>query len=119
MEELEVPCCIRGYHVYKDIWTARIGEHFDCIRQPTNSSDRYAVAVIKDAGSNRQIIGHLPRKISKFCSLFLRRGGSITCTVSGNRRNSFDLPQGGLEVPCRLILKAEAKEITKMKKYVT
>ena len=27
------------------------------------------------------IVGHLPRKISKVCSLFLRRGGSISCEM--------------------------------------
>ena len=35
--------------------------------------------------------GHLPRKMSKVCSLFLRRGGSIRCKVTGSRRYSSDL----------------------------
>ena len=111
MEEFEVPCCIRGYHIYRDIWAAIIGEELGCIREPTNVHDRYAVAVVKDG----QIIGHLPRKLSKICSLFLRRGGTIVCTVIGHRRYSSDLPQGGLEIPCTLILKAEPKEISKLK----
>jgi len=25
MEEFERACCIRGYHVYKDIWVAAVG----------------------------------------------------------------------------------------------
>ena len=32
-----------------------------------NESDRYAVAVIEDDS----IVGHIPRKISHVCSLFL------------------------------------------------
>ena len=48
------------------------------------------------------IVGHLTRKITRVCSLFLRQGGSITCTVTGHRRYSSDLLQGGLEVPCML-----------------
>ena len=44
------------------------------------------------------VIGHLPRKLSKICSLFIRRGGSICCIVTGGRRYSADLPQGGLEI---------------------
>ena len=76
--------------------------------------DRYAVAVIKDG----VIIGHLPRKVSRVCSLFLRRGGSIQCTVVGRRRYSSDLPQGGLEIPCCLIFTAMPKEMQKLKKDI-
>ena len=25
MEEFERPCCIRGYHVYQEVWTAAVG----------------------------------------------------------------------------------------------
>ena len=37
--------CVRGYHVYQRIWTAAVGEVLHCEREPTNSGDRYAVAV--------------------------------------------------------------------------
>ena len=112
--EKEVACCVRGYHVYKDIWAEAIGEELVCIREPTNTADRYAVAVLR----RETIIGHLPRKISKVCSLFLRRGGSIRCTVTGSRRHSSDLPQGGLEIPCSLLFTADMKEIMKLKKVL-
>ncbi len=112
MEERELPCCVRGYHVYQAIWAAVIGEVLPCTREPTNPTDRYAVAVVKSG----TIIGHLPRKISKLCSLFLSRGGSISCTVTGGRQYSADLPQGGLEIPCSLLFKAKAKEMLKFKK---
>ena len=46
--------------------------------------------------------GHVPKKISTTCSLFLRRGGAIHCTVTGAKCYSADLEQGGLEVPCVL-----------------
>ena len=45
--EKEVTCRVRGYHVYKDIWAAAIGEELVCGREPTNMADRYAVAVLK------------------------------------------------------------------------
>ena len=67
---------------------------------------------------NEVVIGHLPRKISKLCSIFLREGGSIYCTVTGRRRHSVDLPQGGLEVPCSLLFKAETNEIKKLKSVI-
>ena len=90
----ELPCCIRGYHVNKDIWSAVLGEHLVCEREISNQHDMYAVAVKLPA--NRKTIGHLPRKISRVCSLFIRRGGSISCIVTGRRQYSSDLPQGGL-----------------------
>ena len=109
MEELlERRCCVRGYHIYKEVWAAAVGEVLICEREPDNTLDRYTVAV-KRKGT---IVGHLPRKITRMCSLFLWRSGSITCTVTGHRRYSANLPQGGLEVPCSLLFKRnlQAKE---------
>ena len=37
--------CIRGYHVYKEIWAAAVGEELACTTEPHNSHDRYAVSV--------------------------------------------------------------------------
>ena len=65
MEVCERNSCVFGYHIYKDIWDAVIGEELLCEREPDNRSDRYAVAIKKD--------GIIPRKISRACSLFLRR----------------------------------------------
>ena len=45
MEEFERACCIRGYHVYKEIWDAADGEELMCMRETDNTHDRYAVAV--------------------------------------------------------------------------
>jgi hypothetical protein len=111
MEEKELPCCIRGYHVYEAIWNTVCGEQLTCEREPSNSFNRYAVTVVR----NRIIIGHLPRKIAKVCSLFMRRGGTLRCIASGKRRYSRDLQQGGLEIPCHLVFTAEPKEIAKLK----
>ena len=96
---------------YKTIWTSRIGEELICMRKVENYHDPYAVAVEK-AGV---IVGHLPRKISSICNLFLRKGGSIHCTVTGSRQYSSDLPQGGLEVPCLLSFNGNCQIISKAK----
>ena len=114
MAELEKCCCIRGYHYYQSIWSATIGEQFPCVCEPLNVMDGYAVAVKKDD----TVIGHLPKKVSRICSLFLRRGGTIQCIVTGTRRYSEDLPQGGLEVPCNLLFRGEQKEIKKVERTV-
>ena len=36
--EMEMPCCVRGYHVYKEVREAAIGEVFECHRGPINAS---------------------------------------------------------------------------------
>ena len=105
---------MHGNHIYKNVWDAVIGEELHCERELANERNRYAVTVRKDG----TIIGHLPRAISRACSLFLRRGNSITCRVTGHRRHSADLPQGGLEVPCILRFEGEVKDIAKLKKFV-
>ena len=40
--------CVRGYHIYRDVWDAALGEELQCQRKTGNSSDLYAVAVRKD-----------------------------------------------------------------------
>ena len=102
---------IRGHHFYQRIWTPEIVEYLVCERQPTNSIDRYTVAVVKD----NIIVGHLPRAQSKIYSLFLFRNGTIDCIVIGARRYSADLPQGGLKVTCKLVFNGEHEEIKKLK----
>ena len=87
-----VEAVVRGYHTYKHIWAAVYGEELPCEREAGNRVDAFAVAVMKDG----TVVGHVPKKISSVCSLYLRRGGSIICRVTGSRRYSEDLIQGGL-----------------------
>ena len=41
--EKEMVCCVRDYHVYKDIWAAAIGEVLVCRREPTNVGEIFIV----------------------------------------------------------------------------
>ena len=52
----EIECCIRGYHVYLDIWEAAVDEELLCQPERSNAHDWYAVALIE----NDLVIGHLP-----------------------------------------------------------
>ena len=42
-----IQCCIRGYHVYQQIWYPTIGEILGFARERDNTHDRYAVAVCR------------------------------------------------------------------------
>ena len=92
---------IRGHHVFKEVWTPTQGETLVCASEFGNIHDPYAVAV-----QNASITGfilllatfHDPSP--PFVIVFIRRNGPLTCQVTGPRRYSADLSQGGLEVPC-------------------
>ena len=79
-----------------------------------NIHDTFAITIKKGS----EVVGHCPRKILALCSIFIRRGGKITCQVTGSRRYSSDLPQGGLEIPCKLTFytskKSEADKTEKL-----
>ena len=107
MESYEVASCVRGFHVYGDVWTPSIGEILICKREDGNPSDLYAVAIKKGG----EVIGHVPRKMSAACALFLQLGGALHCEVTdSHRRYSSDLPQGGLEIPCKFVFQCEVSK---------
>ena len=54
-------------------------------REPSNEHNRYAVASKNDG----VIIGHLPQRISRSCSLFLKRGSSIAYQQSLHKIKLF------------------------------
>jgi len=95
------------------VWTPVTGESLICAREEDNAHDRYAVAVLQ----HDTIVGHLPRSVSTVCSLFIRRSGSIRCVITDRRRYSRDLPQGGMEVPCKLHFLGNESELKKIKSY--
>ena len=106
MTHVEVETVIRGHHVYKEIWTPTLGEMLSCRRETDNFHDWFAVAVMKGT----DLVGHMPKKISTICSLFLR-SGTLRCEVIGSRQYSANLDQGGLEVPCKLIFEYSDQEL--------
>ena len=98
LASFEVLSCVRGYHIYKTVWTSYIGETLPCSQENTIGHDPFAVKILQLGSEEETIVGHLPRKISSACSLFVRKGGQISAIVCRSRRFSRDLVQGGLEI---------------------
>lgn len=48
-----------------------------------------------------RVVGHMARKIAAVLSVFAK-GWSVSCMVTSTRRHLYDLPQGGMEIPCLL-----------------
>ena len=62
----KVEAMVRGYHRYKEIWDAALGEQLQSERETDNHHDIFAVAVLKSG----VVVGHVPRKASSvvfFC----------------------------------------------------
>ena len=79
-----------------------------------NLRDLFAVSLVK----RTTIVGHVPRKISVICLMFLQTGGIINCYVINSRQYWKDLVQGGLEVPCQLKFTAHKEDIEKVYKLM-
>ena len=44
-------------------------------------------------------VGHVPKFLSKITYFFLKLGGNLVVKITGQRRYSQDLNQGGMELP--------------------
>ena len=64
--------------------------------------DKYAMAVL----NNGQTIGHVPKFLSQLIFFFLKHDDTLSIKVTGERRFSFDLPQGGMEIPAEFTFKS-------------
>ena len=79
---------VTGHHVYKDIWTPTLGEKLSTAAKPENHHEKYAVKVLKE----NEVVGHVPRDISKYCTSALLCGGTIKCEIT--RKNKTNLGMG-------------------------
>ena len=76
--------CIRGFHIYKDVWVPFFRERLGCARGSSNREDPFAVAMKRGT----ETVGHLPRLISCVRTFFLRQRGSISFEVTGSSRTN-------------------------------
>ena len=79
---------VTGHHVYKDIWTPTLGEKLSTAAEPENHHEKYPVKVLKE----NEVVGHVPRDISKYCTSALLCGGTIKCEIT--RKNKTNLGMG-------------------------
>ena len=58
-------------------------------------------AVTAYEAGNDEVVGHIPREISRWSALFLDCRGSIEGSIVGVRRHSREA--GGMKIPCLLM----------------
>ena len=98
----EFSSAVRGYHYYKNTWFQQESEILDCYHEFENTFDMFAIKTCK---SNGQIVGHLPRKISRVTKYLLDRGTVVQATLSTTHYRRSTLVQGGLEIACKISVK--------------
>ena len=58
-----------------------IGKQLNCRKDRHNIHDVYTVAIVE----GDTVVGHVPHSISAVCYLFITRGGTIICEITGAR----------------------------------
>ena len=97
---------------YKRLLWPTTSQVLSCKGEDGNIMDSYVVAIMKGS----EIIGHIPRKMSAACYVFIRKGGILTCIITdSNHQYSSDLLQGGLQIPCKLVFESHNVELIRQK----
>ena len=98
---LTVQSDVRGFHVYKAIWQPEEGEKLMCEHEENKEYD-FAIKVCRPL--DRKIVGHLPIEISRITRFIIARGAIVEAQLTAAHYRRSPLVQGGLEIPCSLIL---------------
>ena len=106
-------CGLRGYHEYRLLWTPVIDEILAARPEIGNSFDCYAIAAYKQCGATEQIVGHLPREISRFMYFIIFHGAQIACKVINTHHRRSPLVQGGLEIPIEVTVTMNSSDANK------
>ena len=61
-------------------------------------------------------VGHIPKFMCKLTYFFLKHYGNIKCEITGFKKYSKDLGQGGFEIPARLAIGNANKRMTDVMK---
>ena len=89
---------VSDFQVYWDIWKPLENEELECLFERHNLFDMFAIKTCRLEGG--QIVGHLPREISRPTKFLLDRGAKVTAQLTGTHYRRSPLFQGGLQIPC-------------------
>ena len=99
-------CVSGGFHEYRRVWAPRMGHRLPVFFEKSNAFDAYAMALArkpKATVTEVQVVGDLPREISRFCKFFCEYRAELSAVVRDPKYRRSPIPQGGLEIP--IILK--------------
>ena len=75
---------IRGFHVYRNLWKPKLKQILQVEQELANVHDPFAISLgakIPGKLTEFEVVGHIPREISRFCNYFLKYGGMLQAYV--------------------------------------
>ena len=63
-------CASRGFHECRRVWAPRMGHRLSVFFEKSIVFYPYAMALARKTVTEIQVVGHLPREISRFCKFF-------------------------------------------------
>ena len=97
---------VRGFHIYRDVWTPYENEELICLHEEGNLFDMFAIKTCRI--EDEITVGHLPREISRPTKYLIERGAKVTVKLSSTHYRKSPLFQGGLEIPCAVTVSLPA-----------
>lgn len=113
-ESLCFTTALRGFHVYSTTvgWKPYIHQNISFKREHNNCHDKFAVAglALLPGKLSRDIVGHVPRELSRYVLFAMEKGAEFTGKVISDKRKRSPLLQGGLEIPISITVKWTTKK---------
>ena len=105
-----VECYVRGYHIFKSFWEAPVSSILIAKHEDPQSliHDKFPISLVNNHSVTAD---HIPKFMSKLIYFFLKHGGHIKCEITGRKKYSKDLEQGGLEILARLTISNTNKKM--------
>ena len=123
-QKFEIACASRGFHVYREIWNPKTGQKLQVNQEINNIHDPFAISLgakLNGKLTSNEIVGHIPREISRFCHFFINYGGKLEAHVTCAKYRPSPIPSGGLEIPILLSVKkgdATEKVFSEMETFI-
>ena len=107
-----------GFHVNQNVWSTITGEeNLECRHEEKNEEDEFAIGVYRHDFQKETLVGHMPRRTSKFVYKFLKLPNSkLSCQVKGKRLNRG--ARYGLEIPVIYTLNGHERTIEWIKSKI-
>ena len=107
-QPFEIICACRGFHIYRSIWSPKLKQMLQVEQELGNVHDPFAIsfgAKIPGKLTDFEVVGHIPREISRFCHYFINYRGKLEARVRNMMYRPSPIPSGGLEIPILLVVK--------------
>ena len=89
---------VRDYHFFRKYWTPYLSQRLDCYHEPKYAFDQFAIKMVMMKKFREEIVGHIPREISRPTKFLLVRGAVIYAEICSVKYRNSSLVQCRLEL---------------------